>query len=81
MAKNKKSVQFPSSDVITVFNQNRVVLEGIEGIVFCNSEKMIFKKRGVVTVKGCSLHLEELGNDNVAVSGTVSALYFGKEQI
>ena len=80
MAKNKKNVQYSSSDVITIFNQNRVVLEGIEGIVFCNSEKMIFKKRGLVTVKGCGLHLEELGNDNVAVSGTVFSLFFGEEE-
>lgn len=80
MANNRKSFQFPSSDVITILNQNRVVLEGIEGIVFCNSEKMIFKKRGIVTVKGCGLRLEELGNDNVAVSGTVSTLYFGEKQ-
>ena len=78
MAQNKKKILFPSSDVITIFNRDRVVLEGVEGIVFCNSEKMIIKKRGFVTVEGKFLHLEELGNDNVAVSGKVFALYFGE---
>ena len=78
MAKNKKKILSSPSDLITVFNRSRVVLEGVERIVLCNSEKMIFRRRGVVTVLGSALHLEELGNDNVAVSGTLNGILFGE---
>ncbi len=79
MVKNEKKFLFNSSDVITIFNHDRVVMEGIDGIVFCNSEKMIFSKKGLVAVNGKNLHLEELGNDNVAVSGEIFSLHFGAE--
>ena len=78
MAKTDKKFSSASSDVITVWNRNRVILEGVERIVFCNSEKMIFRKKGSVVIKGTSLHLEELGNDNVAVCGGIASLHFGE---
>ena len=80
MGKNKKKISSFSSDMITVYNRKRVVMEGVECIIFCNSEKMIFKKKGIVTVEGSDLHLEELGNDNIAVCGALSAVIFGEEK-
>lgn len=79
MVKNTKNILSVSSDLITVYNRSRVVLEGVERIVFCNSEKMIFRKKDLITVKGAGLHLEELGNDNVAVSGRILSVSFGRE--
>ncbi len=78
MAKNKKKLPQRSADMITVYNRRRVVFEGVERIVFCDSEKMIFEKRGLVTVEGKNMVLEELGNDNIAVCGKLSALKFGE---
>lgn len=78
MAKNKKKILSFSTDMITVYNRKRMVLEGVERIIFCNSEKMIFKKSGFVTVEGTALHLQELGNDNIAVCGELSAILFGE---
>ncbi len=80
MAKNKKDIPSFSADMITVYNRKRVVLEGVERIIFCNSEKMIFKKKGFVTVEGAGLHLQELGNDNIGVCGELSAIFFGEEK-
>ncbi len=77
----KKKVFRVPSEMITVFNRNRIVLEGVECIVFCDREKMIFRKHGLVSVTGKNLHLEELGNDNVAVSGNIAALSFGEENV
>lgn len=76
MAKNRKKIPVFYGDMITVFNQKRVVLEGVERIVFCDSEKMIFRKNRLITVEGKKLVLEELGNDNIAVKGSISALRF-----
>jgi hypothetical protein len=76
MAKNRKKIPVYYGDMITVFNQKRVVLEGVERIVFCDSEKMIFRKNRLITVEGKKLVLEELGNDNIAVKGSISALRF-----
>jgi len=76
MAKNKKKTFSVSSEMITVYNRNRVILEGVECIVFCNSEKMIFRKQGLISGLGEDLHLEELGNDNVGVSGKIFTLSF-----
>ena len=78
MVNLKKKVFFTTEERITVLNRRRVVLEGVECIVFCNSEKMIFRKNGLVAVTGENLHLEELGNDNVAVSGKLFSLSFGE---
>lgn len=78
MAKNKKNFPSFSTDMITVYNRKRMVLEGVERIIFCNSEKMIFKKRGILTVEGKALHLQELGNDNIAVCGELTAILFGE---
>ena len=80
MVNFKKKVFFASEEMITVFNRSRVVLEGVERIVFCNREKMIFRKKGLVTVEGMDLHLEELGNDNIAVSGSIASLSFSEVQ-
>ncbi|MBR7164660.1 MAG: YabP/YqfC family sporulation protein [Clostridia bacterium] len=76
MAKNRKKIPVFYGDMITVFNQKRVVLEGVERIVFCDSEKMIFRKNRLITVEGKKLVLEELGNDNIAVKGSILALRF-----
>ena len=78
MEKNKKKIPSFSADLITVYNRKRMVLEGVECIIFCNSEKMIFKKRGFVTVEGKALHLQELGNDNIAVCGELASISFGE---
>ncbi len=80
MAKNIKKILSLPTDMITVFNRNRVVLEGVECIIFCDSEKMIFRKKGLVTVEGRKLHLEELGNDNIAVLGQLTAILFSEDK-
>ena len=76
MERFKKKNPSVSMEMITVYNRKRLLLEGVEGIVFCNSEKMIFRKKGVITVEGNRLHLEELGNDNVAVVGELHSILF-----
>ena len=80
MAKNTKKIPSFSADMITVYNRKRAVLEGVERIIFCNSEKMIFKKKGFVTVEGTGLHLQELGNDNIAVCGNLTTISFDGEK-
>ena len=63
--------------VITVFDGSRVILEGVECIVFCDSEKMKIKSKGVFEIIGSDLSLQELGNDNIAVTGKISSILFG----
>lgn len=77
MAKIKKEQHPKSRGVITVYNGNRVILEGVECILFCDSEKMKIKSRGIFEITGKNLSLQELGNDNIAVNGAIGSILFG----
>lgn len=64
---------------ITVENCCRLIMEGVERIVFCDSEKMILKGAFVLTVEGETLSLRELGNFNMEVLGRIRTIRFGEE--
>ena len=53
-------------------------MEGVERIVFCDSEKMILKGSFSMTVEGESLSLRELGNFNMEVLGKIRTIRFGE---
>lgn len=81
MAENKKKhlLHIPEKNYyITIENGKRLIMEGVEKIVFCDPEKMILQSKFRLEIEGCALQLEELGNDNMAVSGTIRALYFSE---
>lgn len=65
--------------IVTVHNANFLVVEGVERIVFCNSDKMILKNRFFLEICGESLCLKQLGNDNVAVKGKIISISFLKD--
>ena len=66
--------------VVTIHRANRVVIEGVERILFCDPEKMTVKNRFLIQISGQHLRLLELGNDNVAVVGRIHAVTFGEEE-
>ncbi len=83
MAKSqRKKTQIFRGDprIITIYNANLLVLEGVERIVFCDSDKMILRNRFYLEILGEDLHLFQLGNDNVAVKGKISSLSFSEEE-
>lgn len=77
MAKIKIENHPKSRGVITVYNGNRVILEGVEQILFCDSERMKIKSKGTFEITGKRLSLQELGNDNIAVNGAIESIVFG----
>lgn len=68
----------PKGNCITVENCRRLIMEGVERIVFCDSEKMILKGSFPLTVEGEGLHLRELGNFNMEVLGRIRTVHFGE---
>ncbi len=78
--KKKKREELPlrKGNAITVENCRRLIMEGVERIVFCDSEKMILKGAFSLTVEGKGLYLRELGNFNMEVQGRIYAIYFGE---
>ena len=66
--------------IITILNRQKVILEGVKRIIFCDSEKMIIKNRFVTEISGQNLRLLELGNDNIAVVGKIQSLYFDRAE-
>lgn len=77
--KKEKSPSFQRGTCITVENCQKLVMEGVEKIAFCDSEQMILKSSFSLTVEGSALKLLELGNSNVAVLGKIRAIYFGEK--
>jgi len=65
--------------IVTVHNANFLVVEGVERIVFCDSDKMILKNRFFLKICGEDLALRHLGNDNVAVKGRIASISFAKD--
>ncbi|MBR4287883.1 MAG: YabP/YqfC family sporulation protein [Clostridia bacterium] len=78
--KRKKRELIPpqKGNCITVENCRRLIMEGVERIVFCDSEKMILKGAFSLTVEGEGLYLRELGNFNMEILGKICAIYFGE---
>ena len=66
--------------VVTIHHANRVVIEGVERILYCDREKMILKNRFLIQISGQGLRLLELGNDNVAVVGRLDSLSFPEKE-
>ena len=75
---NRNAFFMERNGVITIQNRKRVILEGVERIIFCDSEKMIIKNRFVTRISGRGLHLMELGNQNIAIIGEIDSLHFDK---
>lgn len=75
---NKRLAVFDRSGVITIHNRQRIIIEGVERIIFCNSEKMIIKSRHLTKISGQRLHLLQLGNQNIAIVGQIDSLEFDK---
>lgn len=67
-------------NTVTVENCNRLIMEGVERIVFCDSERMILEGKFVLTVTGKGLFLRELGNFNMEVHGEIRTVTFGREE-
>ncbi len=81
MAENKKkrNVFVPKKNYyVTVENGKRLIMEGVKEILFCDPEKMILQSTFRLEIIGCGLQLEELGNDNMAVNGTIHTLSFSE---
>ena len=83
MAKRKrKEVRIHRGDpaIVTIHNANYLIVEGVERIVFCDSEKMILKNLFSLEIQGEKLSLHQLGNDNVAVHGNIFSVQFSREK-
>ncbi|MBR5296002.1 MAG: YabP/YqfC family sporulation protein [Clostridia bacterium] len=83
MAKRKRNeVRIHRGDpaIVTVHNANNLIVEGVERIVFCDSEKMILKNLYMLEIEGENLSLHQLGNDNVAVRGIIFSIRFSQEK-
>ena len=83
MAENKKknfSFGPPKTHLITVESGKRMVMEGVEDILYCNTERMVLQSKFRLVVLGESLSLEELGNKNMAVCGKIGVIFFGEEK-
>ena len=78
--KKKKTALFARGNCITVENCQRLIMEGVEKIVFCDSERMILKSSFSLTVEGERLKLSELGNSNMEVFGDIRVIRFGEEE-
>ncbi len=65
--------------IVTVHNANFLVVEGVERIVFCDSDKMILKNRFFLKICGEELCLRQLGNDNIAVKGKILSISFARD--
>ena len=78
MAKLRNSELFSPErpGMITILNKQRMIFEGVERIIFCDSEKMIIKNRYLTKVLGSGLHLLELGNRNIAIVGQIHSIHF-----
>ncbi len=84
MAENKKKrdlFSHPKTHFITIQSRRRLVMEGVEEIVFCDPDKMILKGTYVLEIQGTNLQLEELGNDNMAVCGRICSVTFPEEAL
>ncbi len=79
--KRKKRDLLPprKGNCITVENCCRLIMEGVERIVFCDSEKMILKGSFSMTVEGDGLYLRELGNFNMEILGKIRTICFGED--
>jgi len=76
--KKREAISPRRGNCITVENCRRLIMEGVERIVFCDSEKMILKGSFSMTVEGESLSLRELGNFNMEVLGKIRTIRFGE---
>ena len=70
--------QFNEERHITIYGTHRLVMEGVERIIFCDPEKMILKGNLTLTVTGENLCLSELGNGNLAILGKIFAVSFAE---
>jgi len=76
--KMKRQLSFPPlrADQITIQNGKRLIMEGVERIIFCDPEKMILQGDRTVQILGEGLSLLELGNNNMEVSGVLHTVTF-----
>ena len=68
----------PKSNHVTIESGKRLVMEAVEQIVFCGEERIVLKGANVLEIRGFGLHLVELGNDNMAVEGTIREVTFSE---
>ena len=80
--KRKKHFHFNhrKSNCITIHSYRRLVMEGVERIVFCDPERMILRGSLFLVVEGKDLLLVELGNDNMEITGSIRSIVF-QEQV
>jgi hypothetical protein len=80
VSKGKKHIfSFPSAEnLITVQSGKRLVMENVERIVFCQKERIVLRGKTSLEILGEELHLEELGNGNLAVCGSIRSIHFGE---
>ena len=76
----RKRIKFfpPKSNFVTVENGKRLVMESVERIVFCDDERIVLAGTRILEIRGFGLRLLELGNDNMAVEGTIREVLFSE---
>lgn len=76
-ARERKKWKRPGErNVIWIFSGHRLVMEGVERIIFCNEERIELKGAQYLCVSGKDMHLEELGNAVLAVCGEMETISF-----
>ncbi len=79
MAKKRKNLfrwNHGKSNCITIHSYRRLVMEGVERIILCDSEKMVLQGSLYMVVEGKDLVLLELGNDNMEITGSIGSVSF-----
>ena len=81
--KDKKSVTagFVGTDhIIQIFDDNNMLIEGCKEVVLYDEEQIIIKAKRRLKVTGRKLHLTNLSNGNMAISGNILTIEFGDKQ-
>ncbi len=77
-----KDISHPKKcGVLTVYHGRKIVVEGVERIIFCHSEKVKLQSKTLIQIEGKNLALKELGNENIAICGKIEAILFGEKKV
>ncbi|MBR2615086.1 MAG: YabP/YqfC family sporulation protein [Clostridia bacterium] len=76
--KNSLLHSLPERDLVMVENGNRLIMEAVRSIEYCDTEKMVLRGSRRLEICGRDLQLEELGGGNMAVVGCIRSILFSE---
>ena len=77
-----KEIIFPSTgNIVTCYSNKIVIIEGQKGIYDFGSEEIKVKgKKGLISVKGNNLKIEEIGKEQIIVRGNIFSVDMGEDK-